>query len=86
VWWGSTVECISALARLERDGALNARSMMQALQLLLQLQTGMRPTQATKSGKRRHDLSASISCVSDDALRLAASWPQSGGRVDSKAE
>ena len=25
VWWGSEVECNSALARRERDGALNAR-------------------------------------------------------------
>ena len=27
VWWGSAVECISALARLERNTALNARAM-----------------------------------------------------------
>ena len=27
VWWGTTVECISALARLERDGALTVRAM-----------------------------------------------------------
>ncbi len=40
VWWGSAVECISALARLERDGALNARAMTQALQGLRQLSAG----------------------------------------------
>ena len=34
VWWGSAVECISALARLERDGALSARAMTLALQRL----------------------------------------------------
>ena len=31
VWWGSSVECVSALARLERDGALNPASMTRAL-------------------------------------------------------
>jgi uncharacterized protein len=29
VWWGSCVECISTLARLERDGALSPASMTQ---------------------------------------------------------
>jgi predicted nucleic acid-binding protein len=37
VWWGTTVECISALARLERDDALNARAMTLTLQRLRQL-------------------------------------------------
>ena len=27
VWWGSAVACISALARLERNSALNARAL-----------------------------------------------------------
>jgi uncharacterized protein len=40
VWWGSAVECISALARLERDGALEARAMTIALQRLQQLSAG----------------------------------------------
>ena len=31
VWWASAVECISALARLERDGALNPAAMTLAL-------------------------------------------------------
>ncbi len=37
VWWGSAVECISALARLERDGALSSPAMTLALQRLQQL-------------------------------------------------
>ncbi len=37
VWWGSVVECISALARLERDGALSSPAMTIALQRLQQL-------------------------------------------------
>jgi uncharacterized protein len=40
VWWGSAVECISALARLERNTALNARAMTLALQRLRQLTAG----------------------------------------------
>jgi uncharacterized protein len=31
VWWGSAVECASALARLERDGALDSPAMTLAL-------------------------------------------------------
>lgn len=30
-WWGTTVECVSALARLERDGALAATDTAAAL-------------------------------------------------------
>jgi hypothetical protein len=37
VWWGSPVECISALARLERNGALTPASMTNAVQRLQQL-------------------------------------------------
>jgi hypothetical protein len=40
VWWGSAVECISGLARLERDGALSSPAMMLALQRLQQLSAG----------------------------------------------
>ena len=34
VWWGTSVECASALARLECDGALETRDLTQALQQL----------------------------------------------------
>ncbi|MEP6767008.1 MAG: hypothetical protein ABJB66_22010 [Gemmatimonadaceae bacterium] len=30
-WWGTKVECVSALARLEREQALDVRSMRAAL-------------------------------------------------------
>jgi uncharacterized protein len=40
VWSGSVVECISALARLERDGALSSPAMTLALQRLQQLSAG----------------------------------------------
>lgn len=31
VWWGTRVECVSALARLERDGALSSGALSTAL-------------------------------------------------------
>jgi uncharacterized protein with PIN domain len=34
VWWGSRVECVSALRRRERDGALDASGVQQAAGLL----------------------------------------------------
>lgn len=37
VWWGTEVECASALARLEREGALDDPTVTQAFQRLRQL-------------------------------------------------
>lgn len=37
-WWGTPVECMSALARLERDGALAAAAMSDAVERLQNLQ------------------------------------------------
>jgi predicted nucleic acid-binding protein len=34
VWWGSQIECVSALARLERDGALTPDAIALALERL----------------------------------------------------
>jgi uncharacterized protein len=75
VWWGSAVECISALARLERDGALNARAMMHILQQLRQLSAGWHevdPSDAIRETAVRflrvHPLRAA------DALQLAAAF------------
>ena len=75
VWWGSSVECISALARLERDGALNPRSMTLALQRLRQLAAGWHevdPSDEIRETAARflrvHPLRAA------DALQLAAAF------------
>lgn len=37
VWWGSAVECASALARLERDGAIDPSGVRLALERLQKL-------------------------------------------------
>lgn len=75
VWWGSPVECVSALARLERDGALDAPAMTLALQRLRQLSTGWHEVDPSDEIRevaarflRVHPLRAA------DALQLAAAF------------
>jgi uncharacterized protein len=75
VWWGSAVECISALARLERDGALDPAAMTLALQRLRQLSSGWHeidPSDEIRETAARflrvHPLRA------PDALQLAAAF------------
>jgi predicted nucleic acid-binding protein len=75
VWWGSEVECISALARLERDGTLQPQAITAALQRLRQLATGWHevdPNDAIREAAARflrvHPLRAA------DALQLAAAF------------
>ncbi len=74
-WWGSEVECISALARLEREGALNEAAMTAALVRLRQLVAGWHevdPSDAIRETAGRflrvHPLRAA------DALQLAAAF------------
>lgn len=73
VWWATSVECTSALTRLERDGALDASLMAQAFARLDSLElmwTEIQPGQQLRSQATRllrvHSLTAA------DALQLAA--------------
>jgi predicted nucleic acid-binding protein len=75
VWWGSEVECASALARLERDGALSPQAMMLAFKRLERLVAGWHevdPSDAIREAATRflrvHPLRAA------DALQLAAAF------------
>jgi predicted nucleic acid-binding protein len=75
VWWGSEIECVSALARLERDAALNAQAMTLSLQRLRQLAAAWHeidPSDAIREAATRflrvHPLRAA------DALQLAAAF------------
>jgi uncharacterized protein len=75
VWWGSEIECISALARRERDGALDAQAMITALERLQRLARTwdeIDPTDAVREAAARfvrvHTLRAA------DALQLAAAF------------
>ncbi len=75
VWWGSDVECVSALARRERDGAIDAQAIARALQILRQLAAEWHeidPSDAIREAAARflrvHPLRAA------DALQLAAAF------------
>lgn len=73
VWWGTPVECISAMARRERDGALslpNASSALERLRSLARAWHEVLPSEAVRSTAQRllrvHPLRAA------DSLQLAA--------------
>lgn len=73
VWWASYVECASAIARLERDGALDEDSANVALARLRQISAGWHEVEASVPVRdtavrflRVHPLRAA------DALQLAA--------------
>ncbi|HTV35283.1 MAG TPA: type II toxin-antitoxin system VapC family toxin [Xanthobacteraceae bacterium] len=75
VWWGCEVECISALARRERDGSIHAQALTAALERLKQLAglwEEIDPTDAVREAAARfvrvHPLRAA------DALQLAAAF------------
>jgi uncharacterized protein len=72
-WWGAPVECVSALARLERDAALDRRGLAAALARLRSAAAGWAEVPATPTVReqamrlvRVHPLRAA------DALHLAA--------------
>lgn len=75
VWWTTPVECDSALARLERDGALTAAAAVEAFSrrdLLAASWTAIEPQDEIREVARRllrvHQLRAA------DALQLAAAY------------
>ena len=73
VWWGTEIECVSALARLEREDALAQTAIVVALKRLDSLAEAwneVQPVAAVRGTARRllrvHPLGAA------DALQLAA--------------
>ncbi len=73
VWWGTEIECVSALARLEREDALAETAMIAALErleMLAEAWNEVQPVAAVRGVARRllrvHPLRAA------DALQLAA--------------
>jgi predicted nucleic acid-binding protein len=81
VWWGSEVECSSALARLERAGALDVKAASLAFERLKQLAAGwheIEPSEIVRENAVRflrvHPLRAA------DALQLAAAFMASERR------
>ena len=75
VWWASPVECVSALARLEREGDLDSRAATDAFERLRRVAAGWHEIDPSDSVReaavrflRVHSLRAS------DALQLAAAF------------
>jgi uncharacterized protein len=75
VWWGSQVECVSALARLERGASLDRKGSVLALDRLKQLADGwheIEPSEIIRENALRflrvHPLRTA------DALQLAAAF------------
>ncbi len=80
VWWGSSIECASAIARLHRDGQLSTPEERVARAMLAELSTAWYEIQPGTSVRdqamrllRIHPLRAA------DALQLAAALEWSGG-------
>lgn len=83
-WWGTGVECISALARLERQGAMSPDALAEALTRLRALTSGWQEVQPVEALKetairllRVHNLRAA------DSLQLAAAILASDHRPSS---
>lgn len=80
VWWGTVVECTSALARLERSGELGPHGVRAAFRALDLLRAGWTEVAASEAARdraarllRTHQLRAG------DAMQLAAALIWSGG-------
>jgi len=84
VWWATPVECVSALARLEREGILSAAGLAEALGRLDELSLAWHETQPIERTRqiatrvlRMHPLRAA------DAFQLAAAIVATEERADS---
>lgn len=83
VWWGTIVECTSAIARTSRAGVISSAEESQALSLLAAIAgtwTEVQPAEGVRNGARRllrvHPLRAA------DAMQLAAALAWADGAVN----
>ncbi len=83
-WWGTGVECVSALARLERTGDLSPDAVTTAMTRLKKIRSAwqeVEPTDRIRETATRllrvHNLRAA------DSLQLAAAFAASEGRPPS---
>ncbi len=84
VWWGSEVECVSALTRRERDGSVDGKALAVAFRRLGQFSeiwNEIDPSDSIRETAERmlrvHPLRAA------DALQLAAAFVAAGQRPQS---
>jgi len=82
VWWATDVECVSALARLEREGSLDAAAVHEALERLawlagawLEMQPVERSRRIAARLLRVHPLRAADAFQLSAALILAEDEP-----------
>lgn len=85
VWWGSAIECASAIARMHQDGHLSATAERDARSLLDMLRTSwfeVQPGDAVREQAMRllrvHSLRAADALQLAAALEWAGSPPQGG--------
>ena len=83
VWWGASVECSSALARLERDSGLETADLTRALKQLQALQSTwneVQPLDSVRTSAQRllrlHPLRAADALQLASALVAAENRPQ----------
>lgn len=81
VWWGSKVECVSALTRLERAAALDARGIALASDRLKQLADGWREIEP--SGVVRESATVPARSPAARGRRIAAGGSLRGRRTSS---
>lgn len=84
VWWASEVECVSAIARLERGGELTSQSIAEALERIDALAAGWHEIQPVASVRRTarrllrvHPLRAADSLQLAAATIASESYPES---------
>lgn len=74
IWWGTPIECVSALARKQREGRLTHNEFMQArekLHYLESISTRVLPSESLKTTAEALLIRHALRCA--DALQLAAS-------------
>lgn len=75
VWWAGEVECASAIARLERDGALEANAVIDAFQRLQRLAGGWHEVEASDAVREAAVRFVRVHPIRHaDALQLAAAF------------
>lgn len=81
VWWATEIECVSAIARLERQGDLAADATLVALDRLDALAGGWHEVQPVESVRRAAKRALRVhSLRTADALQLAAAIVGSEGQ------
>jgi uncharacterized protein len=83
VWWGSRVECTSAVRRREREGVLDSGDVRAALELLETLDDAWAEVVATDSVRAAAERSLALHPLrAADALQLAAALIWKGDAAD----